>query len=178
LEHELRLIKVSKPSSVRRLFPWLWRRLRDTLIESKEDTNATAVDSALKAGPSSAAKAGGAVNKPGNTKTKRAKAKGQPPNKPSAPKKEKAPPPTTEGLAADAKHKAKPWTAKPKGPDTRTPEQKASTPCRYFAKYGSCNAGADCAFSHDAAPPNPKENNNKSPPPKAKGKGKGKSSGG
>ena len=58
LEHELRLIKVSNPSSVRRLFPWLWRRLRDTLIESKEDTNATAVDSALKAGPSSAAKAG------------------------------------------------------------------------------------------------------------------------
>jgi hypothetical protein len=46
--------------------------LRDSLLESKEDTNATAVDSALKAGPTftSAAKAGGAVSKPGSEKTK------------------------------------------------------------------------------------------------------------
>ena len=48
LEHEIRTIKNLGPKSPKRLFPWLWRRLRDSLIESKEDDNAAAVDSARK----------------------------------------------------------------------------------------------------------------------------------
>ena len=35
LEYEIREIKNSSPKSSKRLFPWLWRKLRDILVEAK-----------------------------------------------------------------------------------------------------------------------------------------------
>ena len=72
LEHDIRLVKNSSSKSKRRLFPWLWRRLKDSLLEAKEDENAAAVDGALKAGPNSAPTAAG------NPKTKKEKPPPQP----------------------------------------------------------------------------------------------------
>ena len=171
LEHELRLIKNSSPKSKRRLFPWLWRRLKDSLLESKEDSNAAAVDGALKSGPPHAAKAAGAVAKTRAPKVKRGK---QPPPQQQPGSSTKPPAPSnTDGLAAPPKTKGKP--PRTKGPDTRTPEEKARTPCIFFHKYGSCKAGSDCVYSHTQAPP-PKKQGGKGPP--AKNKPPAKTSGG
>ena len=51
---EIKEIKDSSPISPKRLFPWLWRKLRDVLVAAKEDGNATAVDNALSTGPHAA----------------------------------------------------------------------------------------------------------------------------
>ena len=54
LEHKIRQIRNSSPKSPKRSFPWLWRKLRDVLIEAKEDNNASAVNKWLASGPHAA----------------------------------------------------------------------------------------------------------------------------
>jgi hypothetical protein len=179
LEPEIREIKNSSPKSPKRLFPWLWRKLRDHLVEAKEDDNATAVDSALKSGPHAALLAEGSDVRIANNKAKRNKALDNQPSPTS-----QDPALKTEGMAAKAKGKGKgktaPTTEAPtleKGPDTRTPEEKAKVPCRFFFKLGSCKFGDNCNYSHTEAPTD-KPTKPKEPPTKGQPEAAAKASGG
>ena len=180
LEYELRQIKESKPKSVKRQFPWLWRRLRDSLLDSKEDANAQAVDGALKAGPSAAAKVGGAVGKAANRGEKRKRAKKERPKTSTSDKIQQESSSSKADATAAA---AKPFKKfKRKSTAKMTPEQKAKTPCVFHFKFSNCKSGADCAFSHNPAhnnhPPKKAGFNAKGPPPKQSYKASPKVSGG
>ena len=139
------------------MFPWLWDRLQRRLVESKEDTNAAAVDTALKAGPK--ARVGGAAAKP--TSPEPPPAKSDPPTNatPGAPTKGK-------GKGKDkGKGKAK-SEAKSKSTSEMSTAEKAKTPCIFQYSKSGCRAGKDCVFKHTDNPP-PAKHPPKGPPAKA-----------
>ena len=160
-------VKDSSPTSRRRTFAWLWEQFSDHLAELREDANERDFREAMlketktdtrpvkekpKAAAAATAKAAAAATVPPKKKTSP-----QPP----------PPPPKREGKGdggkgkGKGKNKGKPKgneKSKAKGPPAKPGDggakAKPTVPCIFFPK-GTCNRGADCPFSHEAAPANP-----------------------
>ena len=143
LEHEIREIKNSPSKSKKRGFQWLWRRMRDVLIENKEDANATSVNDALKSGPSAAARTAGAVAARESGKKKRKRGKKE---RASAAAAGASPAAESDAMAAEPlkkKPKAKAKGAPKKDVKSMTPAEKKKISCIFHFKFSGCRACDD-----------------------------------
>ena len=160
-------VKDSSPTSRRRTFAWLWEQFSDHLAELREDANERDFREAMlketrtdTRPPKEKAKATAVAT------AKAAAAATVPPKKKTSPQ-PPPPPPKREGKGDGGKGKGKGKNknkakgnekSKAKGPPAKSGDggakAKPTVPCIFFPK-GTCNRGADCPFSHEAAPANP-----------------------
>ena len=159
-------IKDSSPTSNMRTFAWLWEQFSEYLAELREDQNERDFREAMmKETKTDTRPAKEKVKATAAAAAKAAAAAAVPPKKKTSPQ-PPPPPPKREGKGDGGKGKGKgkdkgkgkgKEKSKAKGPPAKPGDggakAKPTVPCIFFPK-GTCNRGADCPFSHEAAPAN------------------------
>ena len=143
--------------SYQRTFDALWQGVETALVEAQYDANVQSIKDDLKKGPTLSKKAMPAAPNDGKAKSKGSKGSFKEGGKSSN---------KGKGASNTSKTDSKPKDTSPKekggGPKGATPpaksltnEEKASSPCIYFAK-NRCMRGDSCPYSHSSSTTTPK----------------------